>query len=71
LSDTDSVLQSEWDPAVKGTQCRDEAQQGRLFKLDQDRDQGSGHSVHDSSIALSNWLMIMTDRYDPNFCCIT
>ncbi len=80
LSDTDSVLQSEWDPAVKGTNSRNEAQQGRLCKLDQqgrlckldqDRDQGSGHSFHDGSIALSNWLMIMTDRYDPNWCCIT
>jgi hypothetical protein len=71
LSDTDSVLQSEWGPAVKGTHSRDEAQQGRLFKLDRDRDYGSGDNVYNSSIALSNWLMIMTDRYDPNWFCST
>ena len=71
LSAADSVLQSEWNPVVEGTHSRGEAQQGRLFKLNRLRDRGSGGGVQESSIALSNWLMIMTDRYDPNFCCIT
>ena len=71
LSDTDSVLQSEWDPAVKGTHSHGEVQQGRLFKLDRYRDSGSGLTDQDSSIALSNWLIIMTDRYDPNLCSTT
>lgn len=72
LSDTDPVLQSEWDPAiVKGTHSLGEAQQRRLFKMDRSRDRGSGRHVQEGSIALSNWLMIMTDRYDPNWYCVT
>jgi hypothetical protein len=71
LSDTDSVLQSEWDPVVEDTHTHGEAQRGRFFKLDRLRDRGRGHNVQESSIALSNWLMIMTDRYDPNWYCIT
>ena len=72
LSDTDPILHSEWDPAiVKGANSLGEARQGRLFKRDRSRDHGSGCDVQEGSIALSNWLMIMTDRYDPNWYCLT
>ena len=72
LSDMDRVLQSEWDPVTaQGAHSPSEAQQGRHFKLDRSRDSGSGHVVGIGSIALSNWLIIMTDRYGPNFYFIT
>ncbi len=42
------------------------------FELDRSRDKGSvGTKDVMGSIALSNWLTIMTDRYGPNFSTIT
>jgi len=72
LSDTDRVLKPQRDlHSALGAHSSTEEQQGRQFKLDQSRDRGSGIIFDSGSIALSNWLMILTDRYDPNFYSIT
>ena len=69
LLDTESVLRSEWEaPIALDVHNLSEAQQGRRFRLDRLRDPGA--RMH-ATIALSNWLMIMTDRYQPNWFCAT
>jgi hypothetical protein len=68
---TDVPLRSERDLPVRGGGAGGDPQPGRSFRLDRNRDRGIGRSPQDGSIALSNWLIIMTDRYDPNWFCIT
>jgi len=70
-SATDPVLASERGSAVNGTSGHGERQPVRPLRLDRHRDRGIGWDVSTGSIALANWLMIMTDRYDPNWYSVT
>lgn len=73
LSETDRVLQSDWGIAAPpmGAQSPSGPQRCRAFVLGQSRDSGSGTDVRSGSVALSNWLVIMTDRHGPNFYSVT